>query len=104
MKPIVLHLFSEEVDSLDHPTIREFREILERIAQTYGSRLTHFGVIRGTVSFQFDNGKPMHDIMSDIISTVGYRDEASRGKYQTPACAYRDKSAHKDRAPARRRA
>ena len=104
MNPIVLNLFSEEVDSLDHPAVREFREILERIAQSYGSRLAHFGVKQGAVSFQFDNLKPMHDIMVDVISTVGYRDGAEKRKSQTPAREYFEKCAHNNPAALHRRA
>jgi hypothetical protein len=75
MRPIVLHLFSENVNSVDEPSVREFREILDRISLSYGSRLTYFAVDRGAVAFQFDDRKVMNDILSDIINTIGFKED-----------------------------
>ncbi len=52
---IEVDLFSEDVDSLDHPEVVEFRRLLEEVAEDYDCSLTSFDVDHGTVSFSFDN-------------------------------------------------
>ena len=52
---IEVDLFSEDVDSLDHPGVVEFRRLLEEVADGYDCSLTSFDVDHGTVSFSFDN-------------------------------------------------
>ncbi len=55
MGVIEVDLFSEEVDSADHPDAARFRELLEEVAEEYRCRLVSFEVERGMVSFSFDD-------------------------------------------------
>lgn len=52
---IEVDLFSEDVDSLDHPEVVEFRKLLQEVADDYDCNLISFDVDHGTVSFSFDN-------------------------------------------------
>jgi len=52
---IEVDLFSEDVDSLDHPKVVEFKTLLEQVADDFDCSLTSFDVEHGTVSFSFDN-------------------------------------------------
>jgi hypothetical protein len=52
---IEVDLFSEDVDSSDHPDVVKFRKLLEEVADVYNCNLTSFNVDHGTVSFSFDN-------------------------------------------------
>ena len=52
---IEVDLFSEDVDSLDHPEVVKFRKLLEEVADDYDCNLISFNVDHGTVSFSFDN-------------------------------------------------
>ncbi|MBW2310732.1 MAG: hypothetical protein JRF35_06620 [Deltaproteobacteria bacterium] len=52
---IEVDLFSEEVDSEDHPEAAQFKEMLEEAASDHGCELMSFKVNRGTVSFSFDD-------------------------------------------------
>jgi hypothetical protein len=47
-------LFSEEVNSTDHPQAREFKRVLEAVAADFQCKLLSFDVDHGTVSFGFD--------------------------------------------------
>ena len=49
-----VELFPPEVDSLDHPYVTQFREMLEDVAKEYHCRLLLFDIDAGTVSFSFD--------------------------------------------------
>lgn len=60
---IEIDLFSAEVDSLDHPQVRRFRELLEEVALEYHCRLLFFDIERGTVTFSFDSDQLMADIL-----------------------------------------
>ncbi|MDY6878811.1 MAG: hypothetical protein V2J25_01795 [Desulfatiglans sp.] len=63
---IEVDMFSEEVDSLDHPEVIHFREVLEEVALDYECRLTDFDIHNGTVSFSFDSDELMASII-DIL-------------------------------------
>ena len=52
---IEVDLFSEEVDSEDHPEAAQFKEMLEEAASDHGCELVTFEVKKGTVSFSFDD-------------------------------------------------
>lgn len=52
---IEVDLFSEDVDSLDHPKVMEFKKLLQEVADDYDCNLISFDVDHGTVSFSFDN-------------------------------------------------
>ena len=49
--------FSKDVDSLDHPEVIEFRELLENAADEYNCHLVAFDIDHGTVSFSFDDDR-----------------------------------------------
>lgn len=61
-----IDLFSSEVDSLDHPFVTQFREILEDLADEYRCSLTSFEIDKGTVSFSFDN----EEITAEIVNIL----------------------------------
>lgn len=52
---IEVDLFSEDVDSLDHPEVLKFKRLLEEVADEYHSYLISFEIERGTVLFSFGN-------------------------------------------------
>jgi len=52
---IEVDLFSEDVDSLDHPKVVELKKLLEEVADDFDCNLTSFHIEHGTVSFSFDN-------------------------------------------------
>jgi len=52
---IEVDLFSEEVNSEDHPEAAQFKEMLEEAASDHGCELVTFEVKKGTVSFSFDD-------------------------------------------------
>jgi hypothetical protein len=52
---IEVDLFSENVDSPDHPQVMKLRRLLEEVAEEYDCRLLTFEIHRGTVSFSFDS-------------------------------------------------
>ena len=60
---IEVDLFPEDVDSLEHPEVISFRELLEDVALEYHCRLLFFEIEQGTVSFFFDSDDLMTDIM-----------------------------------------
>lgn len=61
---IEVDLFSEVVDSLDHPEVVEFKKLLEEVAKDYDCSLTSFDVDHGTVSFSFDNDELDAEILT----------------------------------------
>ena len=52
---IEVDLFSEGVDSEDHPEVAQFKEMLEEAASDHGCELMSFEVRKGTVSFSFND-------------------------------------------------
>lgn len=67
MHSMKLKMFTGNVDTIDHPSVQEFKQILMNIARTYRSRLVLFHVKQGTVFFQFDNDELNTNILEDII-------------------------------------
>lgn len=57
-------MFSEEVDTPDHPVADSFRALLEDVAEQYRCRLLLFEIHKGTVSFSFDSEELMANIMN----------------------------------------
>ena len=56
-------LFPEEVNSTDHPQAREFKKMLEDVAQDFQCKLLSFEVDHGTVSFLFDSDELNAEIL-----------------------------------------
>jgi hypothetical protein len=56
-------LFSEEVNSTDHPQVREFKRVLEAVAADFQCKLLSFDVDHGTVSFVFDGDELNAEIL-----------------------------------------
>lgn len=52
---IEVDMFPEEVNSLDHPYVIQFREMLEDVAEEYECNLISFDIENGTVMFSFDS-------------------------------------------------
>lgn len=55
MGSIEIDLFPKDVNSLSHPYVEQFRELLEEAAAEYGCSLLTFEIDHGTVSFSFDS-------------------------------------------------
>jgi len=70
MGVIEVDLFSEEVDSTDHPEAVKLRALLEELAEEYHCRLLSFAVEQGTVSFSFDD-----DVLTAEILNILQRQE-----------------------------
>jgi hypothetical protein len=66
---IEVDLFSEDVDSPDHPEVVQFRNLLEEVAEDHGCALTSFEIKEGTVSFSFDNDELIAEIIG-MLETV----------------------------------
>jgi len=62
---IEVDLFSEDVDSEEHPMASQFKEMLEEAASDYECELVTFTVDQGTVSFSFDD-----DVLTAKILTM----------------------------------
>jgi hypothetical protein len=60
---IEIDLFPAEVNSLEHPEVCRFRELLEDVALEYHCRLLSFDIECGTVSFSFDSDQLMANIL-----------------------------------------
>jgi hypothetical protein len=60
---IEVDLLPDEVNSLEHPEVVHFRNVLEELALEYHCRLTYFDIQKGTVIFSFDSDKLMADIL-----------------------------------------
>ena len=50
---IEVDLFSEDVDSLDHPEVVKFKRLLEEVADEHHCTLISFEIEHGTVLFSF---------------------------------------------------
>ena len=60
---IEVDLFPEEVNSLDHPEVTRFKEMLEDVAEEYHCNLLSLEVDCGTVIFSFDSDELMVEIL-----------------------------------------
>jgi hypothetical protein len=63
MSVIEIDLFPEDIDSLDHPYVEQFRELLEEAADAHNCRLLSFDIDQGTVSFSFDSDEMTAEII-----------------------------------------
>ncbi len=52
---IEVDMFSEDVNTLDHPKVIELKKVLEEVADEYDCHLLSFDIHHGTVSFSFDS-------------------------------------------------
>jgi hypothetical protein len=60
---IEVDLFSEDVDTADHPDARRFKKLLKDVAKEYRCKLVSFEVEHGTVSFSFDSDVLVAEIL-----------------------------------------
>jgi hypothetical protein len=60
---VEVDLFAKDVDTLDHPLVKDFRVLLEEVAEEYDCRLTSFQIHQGTVTFSFDDDVLMAEII-----------------------------------------
>ena len=60
---IEVDLFSEDVNSQDHPEALEFKKLLEEVAENYNCNLLSFDIDHGTVIFSFDNDELTAEIL-----------------------------------------
>jgi hypothetical protein len=63
MGTIEVDMFSEEVDSSEHPDAVILKTVLEQVADDYDCELLNFHVEQGTVSFSFDSDELTADIL-----------------------------------------
>ena len=48
-------MFSKDVDTLDHPDVRQFKKVLLETAEEYDCFLTSFDITEGIVTFSFNS-------------------------------------------------
>ena len=60
---IEVDLFSEDVNSRDHPEALEFKKLLDEVAENYNCHLLSFDIDHGTVIFSFDNDELTAEIL-----------------------------------------
>ena len=60
---IEVDLFSEDVNSKDHPEVVKFMELLMDVAEEYSCELMFFEIEDGTVSFSFDSNELTANIL-----------------------------------------
>ena len=63
MGVIEVDMFSKDVDTLTHPDVIAFKELLEEVADEYGCLLISFDIDHGTVSFSFDSDELTAEIL-----------------------------------------
>jgi hypothetical protein len=63
MGVIEVDMFSEDVNSKDHPEAVKFRLLLEQVADDHNCNLLSFDIDHGTVSFSFDNDELTGEIL-----------------------------------------
>ena len=61
---IEIDLFTSNVNSVDHPEVIHFKEILEEVAEEYHCNLVSFDVDHGTVTFSFDSDEVTAEILT----------------------------------------
>ena len=66
MGTIALNLFDKDVDSLDHPRVKEFLENLKKMADVYRCQVVRFAIDKGVVIFNIDNEEMCNDILNDL--------------------------------------
>ncbi len=57
-------MFPSDVDSLDHPLVRDFKKVLLEVAEEYNCFLVSFEVHQGTVTFAFDSDELTAEILT----------------------------------------
>ena len=60
---IEVDMFSEDVDSPEHPVADSFKALLIEVAEQYNSQLISFEVDRGMVSFSFDSDELTAEVL-----------------------------------------
>lgn len=60
---IEVDLFPEEIDSVEHPDVIRFKNLLEKVGLEYQTELIFFDIDTGTVRFAFDNDELTADII-----------------------------------------
>ncbi|MDP6178754.1 MAG: hypothetical protein QGG48_02570 [Desulfatiglandales bacterium] len=63
MGVIEVDMFSEDVNSPDHPEAAKFRLLLEQVADDHDCNLLSFDIDKGTVSFSLDNDELTAEIL-----------------------------------------
>ncbi len=64
MGVIEVDMFTNDVDSAEHPMAESFKELLQEVAEQYDCNLTSYDVCRGVVSFSFDSDELMANILN----------------------------------------
>ena len=61
---IEVDLLPPDINSLDHPEVIRFKELLEETAEEYDCTLCCFDINNGIITFSFDNEELMAKILS----------------------------------------
>ena len=61
---IEVDMFSEDVNSLDHPKVIRFKRTLLEVAEEYDCFLVSFEIDHGTVVFSFDSDELTAEILT----------------------------------------
>jgi hypothetical protein len=67
---IAVSLFPPEINSLDHPAVLEFRQLLAGMAKDFGGRVTSFAIDRGVVYFGVHDEKVAKDVLEIIAEKI----------------------------------
>jgi hypothetical protein len=77
---IAFKLFPNDVNSLDHPNVKEFKQMLDAMAIAYKCNLTSFAISHGVVMFHFDNEEITSDILKDMEDITGVKPQVFENK------------------------
>jgi hypothetical protein len=66
MSTLILPLFSEDVDSLDHPTAVGYREILESGSEIFAATLMTFAVHKGVIAVSIEGEEFVNEILQGM--------------------------------------
>ncbi len=77
MGTIEVDLFSEDVNSQEHPEALEFKKLLEEVAADYNGHLLSFDIDHGTVIFSFDNDELTAEILRILHTRAPTQNQVS---------------------------
>jgi hypothetical protein len=66
MSTLLIPLLPKSVNSLDHPSVKEFRELIEGGTKAYNCKLTSFAIDHGVVAFSVDSDELYQHLKEDL--------------------------------------
>ena len=71
MSIIAFRLFTEDVNSIEHPKVQECKTLLENMATAYKTKLRTFAIHKGIVLFSVNNEEIRDALLNDIEELTG---------------------------------